>query len=179
MTKVLYLLRHAKAAWAEPGMQDIDRPLNGRGRQACALVAGYLRQAGLPDQVLCSAARRTRETLDLVAAALDWTPPVAHADRLYLASPPTLLQHIRKATGTRLMVVGHNPGIEELAGDLAGSGDRAALERLQAKYPTAGLAVLSFPVDDWSKVVPRGGRLEAFVTPALLAEAPATAKASG
>lgn len=179
MTKVLYLLRHAKAALAEPGMQDIDRPLNGRGRQACSLVAGYLRQAGLPDEVLCSAARRTRETLELVAGALDWTPPATHSARLYLASLPTLLQHIRKAAGARLMLVGHNPGIEELAGELAGSGDREALARLHAKYPTAGLAVISFQVDDWSKVVPRGGRLEAFVTPALLAEAPATAKAAG
>jgi phosphohistidine phosphatase len=179
MTKILYLLRHAKAGLAEPGMQDIERPLNGRGREACGLVAAYLARAGLPDAVLCSTARRTRETLDRIAATLGWTPPATHSAHLYLAGPPTLLQAIRKGDGNRLLLVGHNPGIEELAGDLAGSGDREAMTRLHMKYPTAGLAVLSFAVDDWSKVVPRGGKLEAFVTPASLAAAPPRAKAAG
>lgn len=179
MTKVLYLLRHAKSSWADPGMQDFDRPLNGRGREACALIARHLAGIGLPDEVLCSTARRTRETLDRIAGALDWTPAVTHADGLYLAAPAVMLQHVRKARGDRLMLVGHNPGIEDLAAELAGGGEAGALARLQEKYPTGGLAVLVFGVSAWSEVAVRSGRLEAFVTPALLAGESAKAKAAG
>lgn len=181
MTKVLYLLRHAKSSWAEAGVRDHDRPLNERGRAACRLIAAHLKSKGLPDAVLCSDARRTRETLERIAADLQWQPRVTHSAQLYLASPAAILRDIRNAPDCHsLMIVGHNPGIEDLAAELSGKGETAALKALQAKFPTGGLARLDLPIAGWPDLSPGRGRLVEFVTPASLAEAgPPKAKAAG
>ncbi len=169
--KQLLLLRHAKSSWREPGLSDHDRPLNGRGRRSAPLIGRYLVQQGLqPDLVLCSTALRTRETWDLVAETLGQAPPPCelHGD-LYEAEPSKILRTIRRvpATVRRLLVVGHNPGMELLARSLADArSERVALARLQAKYPTAGLALFDLGAAGWGSL--EKARLVSFTIPADL-----------
>src|ERR1700747_2679052 len=115
----LLLLRHAKSSWAEPGASDHARALNRRGQEAAPRIGAYLaRHRLIPDAVLCSTARRTRETWELVAAeAPAAPPPPTFAERLYDATPRTLLDVFRRAdpAAESLLVVGHNPGLQEVA----------------------------------------------------------------
>lgn len=164
----LLLLRHAKSSWAQAGQPDHDRPLNDRGRAACALMAGHFRRQRLwPDLVLCSTARRTRQTLSLLAETLGWTGTLRHEDSLYLASARSLLHMLRTVDGaSSVLLVGHNPGLQELAMDLA---DRPAdRTRLAAKFPTAALAEYAVDGGDWSALAPSGARLVRYTVPADL-----------
>jgi phosphohistidine phosphatase len=170
----LLLLRHAKAERSQPGGRDHDRMLTERGRTDAKMLGAYLaRHAFIPDRAVVSAAARTRETWTLVAAAMGKAPPVSFEERLYDASPETILKAIKETgpdTGT-LLVTGHNPGLQELAATLVASGDIEARERLAREFPTSALVVISFAVENWNGVHPRGGRLEHFVTPGWLAAA--------
>ena len=164
----LVLLRHAKSAW--PDVPDHERPLAGRGIRAAPVMGRWLRDAGLvPDQVLCSTARRARETWQFAQAGLAATPPVSFEDRIYDATAIELLALIREvppATGT-LLLIGHNPAIEDLALMLAaapGTASSGDLERMRAKFPTAAIAVLQ-PAGTWRTLAPGRARLTAFVTP--------------
>ncbi len=170
----LMLLRHAKSDWSSPGMPDADRPLNSRGEKAAHLMGAYLMRHGLiPDRILCSSSRRTRETF--AATAEEWPDPVtvAYEDRLYAASPQTILSVIRDAhmRARRLMVIGHNPGLQELAESLIAAGDIEARERLREKFPTGAMAIIDFATDSWDKVHNHGGRLDRFITPRSIAAA--------
>ncbi len=169
----LVLFRHAKSAW--PDVPDHERPLAGRGIRAAPVMGRWLRDAGLvPDLVLCSTARRARETWQFAQAGLAASPPVSFEDSIYGEDGPGLLALIREvppATGT-LLLVGHNPAIEDLAPMLAAppgaAGPEAAsagdLERMRAKFPTAAIAVLQF-AGAWRGLAPGQARLTAFVTP--------------
>lgn len=162
--KVLTLLRHAKSGWDDPSLRDFDRPLNPRGRRAARTVAREIRRLGLGfDRVLASPARRVIDTLGEVGEAVPLAPD--YDERLYLASPETLLELVRGNEDSidRLLLVGHNPGIEELALRLSGESrlrDEAAL-----KYPTATLAVLQFEVTSWRHVRDGGATLTRFIRP--------------
>lgn len=166
--KTLLLLRHAKASRADLYLGDFDRPLTGRGRRAAALMGRVLAERQLvPDLILCSSARRARETCDGLAPALAPAPEVRFEDGLYLAEPPALLRHVQAlpdATRT-VLLIGHNPGLERLAVRLAGSAAGDSLERLKAKYPTGALAVLRFDRSRWQEAAPGTGRLDEFVAP--------------
>ena len=165
------LLRHAKSSWSQPGASDHERPLNRRGQEAAPRIGAYLARHGLiPDRVLCSTARRTRETWELVAAEAPAAPPATFEERIYDASPRTLLDVFRhaEAEAKSLLVVGHNPGLQEAATQLIASGDLEDRERLREKLPTGGLVVIDFAIADWSKLHPRSGRLERFVVPRML-----------
>jgi phosphohistidine phosphatase len=167
----LLLLRHAKSDWSVGGQRDIDRVLAERGRKVAPLLGHYLARHGLrPDRVLVSSARRTRETWDFVAPAFDEAPPVVYEPRLYEAAPKLLIAVVREAPDEAhtLMLVGHNPGMQQLADLLVGSGDVHARQSLVEKFPTAALAVIDFPVDQWRAVEPSAGRLDRFVTPKML-----------
>ena len=169
--KTLLLLRHAKSSWDNPGGRDFDRPLAPRGRRTAPLIGGYLRDHQLlPDLVLCSTARRARETYDLVVPAAGGAA-VQFEQALYLATPATLLRLVQAtpASVERLLVVGHNPGLQQFAAQLARTGDKATRKRLQAKFPTAALAVITFPAADWGDIKPGVGQLESFVVPRDLA----------
>jgi phosphohistidine phosphatase len=168
----LLLLRHAKAERPPPGGRDHDRVLTERGRADAAKLGIFVARHGMvPDRTIVSTSARTRETWALLVNAFAPAPAAEFADRLYDATPQAILQTI-KATGTAtatLLVIGHNPGLQELAAMLVATGDIDARERLGEDFPTAALAAISFAVDDWSAVHPRGGRLEHFVTPDWLA----------
>jgi phosphohistidine phosphatase len=166
--KRLSLLRHAKSDRTDPAAADFDRGLNSRGRQAAPAMGRYLRRQKLvPDIVLCSAARRARETWELAAAALKAEIPVEYSERLYLAAPGQILRllHQLPETTESALLIGHNPGFHALALQLLGSGDGEARAQLQAKFPTAALAVIDFEVERWGDLAAGKGELERFVAP--------------
>jgi len=167
----LMLLRHAKSSWSEPGASDHERPLNRRGEEAAPRIGAYLaRHKLIPDHVLCSTAKRARETWALVAAEAATAPPPAFTDRLYDASSRALIEVFRHADpdAKSVLVVAHNPGLQEVATALIASGDLEDRERLREKLPTGGLVVIDFAIEDWSKLHTRSGRLERFVVPRML-----------
>ena len=171
----LMLLRHAKTETDAPSGKDHDRRLDDRGRSDAADVGAWMaRYRHIPDLVLVSTAVRARQTWDIVYAAMkDFVPPphVEQLPELYGADPLQILAAVRSASAAdaqRVMVVGHNPGMHELALALAGSGDAAGRKALAGNLPTSGLAVLDFAVDDWADVAFRRGRLVLFVNPKLL-----------
>jgi len=170
----LMLLRHAKSDWSSSGMPDTARPLTERGEAAARLMGGYMaRHALIPERVLCSPARRTRETW--AGIATQWPPDVeiVFDEGLYATTPQSILSIVRaqdNATRTLLMI-GHNPGLQETAELLIASGDVELRERLREKFPTAALAVIDFAVDKWSRVHDRSGRLDRYITPRSIAAA--------
>jgi phosphohistidine phosphatase len=165
----LILLRHAKAA-PQGEMADEERPLADRGRQDMPAIAAFVASRALiPDLALVSPAIRTRETWDLLAAGLPSTPTHRLEPRLYAASADRILYLVRetRAETRTLMLVGHNPGLEDLARLLSGSGETDALIRFGGAMPTASLAAIDLS-GNWAGVEPRAGRLEVFVTPKSL-----------
>lgn len=171
--RTLYLLRHAKSSWADSGLDDHDRPLNARGLDACARLIPYIRQHGVaPDLVLCSTAERTRATLQGIFSALPVPLQVVYDPALYLGTPERIMALIRAvpASVQRLMVVGHNPGLEDLAALLAGDGPADLLAQIGGKFPTGALAALDFGIDSWDALAAGGGRLRLFAVPRLLPE---------
>jgi phosphohistidine phosphatase len=150
--KRLYLLRHAKSSWKDTSLPDHDRPLAGRGRRAAKAIARHMREHGVaPKLVLCSTARRARETLDRIKSALG-SPTVRVESDLYAASAPALLERLRCLPDTveSVMVIGHNPGLQELALELARPASAAS--ELAAKYPTGALATLAFDASSWQEL---------------------------
>jgi len=167
------LLRHAKTERPGPGERDRDRKLTKRGRADAPAIGAYMARHGLiPDLAVVSPARRAQETWDLLAPAFAKKPQAANDERIYNASAEKLAEVIG---GTRaahsLLVVGHNPGLHDVAVQLIACGDVEARERVTEKLPTAGLVVIDLPFDDWSLLHPQAGRLERFVSPRLIAAA--------
>lgn len=173
--KRLLLLRHAKAVPGSTKSGDHGRPLNERGRlDAPRMGIAMQHKRFLPDRVLCSTSRRTLETWEHVAPELDDKPEVNFSDELYLA-PWKLIANVVRAlprTVNAVLVVGHNPGLEECARALArkprSDAERERLDTLTEKFPTAALAVLDFDVDTWSEVAPDTGALVDFIRPRSL-----------
>ncbi len=170
MPHLIYLLRHAKSSWDEPELLDHERPLAKRGRKAVALLREHLRESGVaPDLVLCSSAVRAIQTLEGVRAGLPPETRVETEADLYAASAASLLGRLRRLPEElgSVMLVGHNPGLEDLAAELAGGGDPEARAAMEAKYPTGGLATLAFE-GRWRDLDPGGATLEAFAVPRQL-----------
>jgi phosphohistidine phosphatase len=169
----LMLLRHAKTERAAPGARDRDRKLEKRGRSDAPVIGAYMeRQNLVPDLALVSCATRAQETWALVAACFAKAPRMVTDDRIYNADPDTLVGAMADAGAARaLLLVGHNPGLHDLAMQLVVSGDALARGRLEEKLPTCGLVVIDLPLDDWIRMRPRTGRLQCFVSPRLIAEA--------
>lgn len=170
----LLLLRHAKSSWPS-GTSDTERPLSDRGEAAARLMGSYIAHHSLfPDRVLCSPARRTRDTWTGLSAA--W-PAAREPDfdaRLYGATRHAILSIVREADAPRtLLVIGHNPGLQEAAESLIAAGDVDLRERLREKLPTAALAVIDFTAAAWSDIHERSGRLDRYVTPRSIAAATA------
>jgi phosphohistidine phosphatase len=163
----LYLLRHAKSSWADSTLADPERPLANRGRRDAKLIARHLRALGSePELVLCSSAVRTRETVELVRPAVGAATVVVE-EGLYAASCNQLLTRVRLLPDSvaSVMLIGHNPGLHELALALAGAGEE--LQRLEAKFPTAALATLTHG-KTWSRLEPGEATLAAYVVPRQL-----------
>lgn len=161
----LLLLRHAKAGWAEPGMRDFDRPLDKTGIEDAAAIGVAMGARDFrPDLVICSGARRARQTLDAIADQID-LGRVLHTDSLYSSDASGYVDIIREAPlAETLLLVGHNPMMEDVAFALAGDGDDAAKGSMAAGFPTSGLAVIRFP-GPLADAAPGKGYLELFLTP--------------
>lgn len=162
--KTLTLLRHAKSSWDDTVPRDFDRPLNDKGRRAARTIGRHLRDAAF-DHVVASPARRVVETLAEVEAGLGRSLLPAWDKRLYLASPETLIDVVRDlpAIATRALLVGHNPGLEELVLALVPDGD-ATRDAVELKYPTASVAELCWE-GEWTAVRHGGATLVRFVRP--------------
>ena len=165
----LMLLRHAKAV-PQGALADENRPLTERGRSDTAKIAEFAASRELvPGLALVSSAIRTRETWDLFAPHLPAQPALRIEPRLYAAAAERILSLVRETPSdvATLLLVGHNPGLEDLARTLTGSGDTDALIRFGGTMPTASLAVIDLG-DGWTNLQPRTSRLEFFVTPKSL-----------
>ena len=160
--KRLWILRHAKSSWDQPGIADHDRPLAPRGRKAARRIARWADANDVrPELVLCSTALRARSTLDLIRAGIG-DPAERVARGLYHASADDVLELVAWTPDDveRVMLIGHNPTLHELAGVLAPPGPEA--------FPTGALATVRLEIDSWESIAPGCGRIEAFVVPRSL-----------
>jgi phosphohistidine phosphatase len=171
-TKRLFVLRHAKSSWDDPGLEDHERPLAPRGRRAVKALAEHFDTQGIdPDLILCSTAVRTTQTL----AGLGLHGEALIEEELYAASPAYLLERLQRLSDNvdSAMVIGHNPAMQVLVLRLAASGAAAELDgsgllEIQRKFPTGALATLEFD-GGWSELAPGRARLTAYVRPKQLA----------
>lgn len=166
--KQLILQRHAKSDWSDAFLPDHDRPLNKRGRATASDLGLYFTQKGLhPDLVLCSTAKRTQETLARLQKKANTDFQVCFEHRLYGASPETILSLVREQDDelNSIMIVGHNPAIEDLATSLIGEDESNQLHLIHEKVPTGSLILLDFPVDRFAHISLNTGLLRAFIRP--------------
>lgn len=174
--KTLLLMRHAKSDWSQEGQGDYARPLNKRGRRAAPLMAAYLRDRGLvPELALVSSAVRTRETWERMAEVFgEFAPPHEFSCDLYLARPQMILEAVNGApeTVSRLLIVGHNPGLEQtlslLAAPVQDKAGATALVAIRAKFPTAAIAEIEFTDGPWADVRFGSGLIRTFKSPSAL-----------
>jgi phosphohistidine phosphatase len=167
--KRLWLLRHAKSSWEDPGLPDPDRPLAPRGRRAAELLAAHLAASDVrPGVVLCSSSLRTRQTLAAILPALGDALEIRIERALYGAGAAELLDRLRQVSNkaSSAMLIGHNPGIQDLALALAAGGP--ALGGLREKFPTGALATVELDVERWRDIDIDNGTVTALVTPRSL-----------
>ncbi len=165
VAKTLLILRHGKAEFSSTDGQDISRILAERGHKEAKLMGKVLRKAGLvPQRILCSPATRTRETTESLVTKLKATPEVVIENGIYNAGVGELVQILRQQLDAiSLMIVGHNPGLEELVSRLISPSNPPTIQ-----LPTCGLARIDFDIDQWSDIVEYPGRLVWLTTPELL-----------
>lgn len=163
MTKTLILIRHAKSDWGDPMLDDYDRPLNARGRDAAPRIGAWLADQGIvPDTALVSSARRTQETWDRIALSLPGAPAPTLAPELYHAAPDMLLKRLQDSTGDTVALVAHNPGIGSLANALTKTPPDHPKFGI---YPTGATLILRFATPDWFQITPQNGTVIGFTTP--------------
>lgn len=167
--KRLILLRHAKSDWSDHFLADHDRPLNKRGQNAATQLGRYFRQQNLrPDLVLCSTAERTRETLTILQKSAEAFFPTTHRNRLYGARAECVLSLLHEQKNpdlNTLMIVGHNPCIEQLALELTGIDESALLQDIRKKVPTGSLIILDFNIESFAHISLNSGKLVSFIRP--------------
>jgi phosphohistidine phosphatase len=167
-TKTLYVLRHAKSSWDDPDLDDHERPLARRGRRTAEMLAEYIRAKDIePDLVLCSSSRRTRETLDAVTPSGQW----AIEDELYGADASDIIERLHRVPEeiASLMVIGHNPTMQDLVLRLVDETD-GPLDEIRRKFPTGALATLTFDTG-WSALGAGRAQLRSFIRPKQLSRA--------
>jgi len=160
----IHLLRHAKSSWDDPGLPDRDRPLAERGERAAETMGVYLKSRQIrPDLVLCSSALRARQTLEAIVPSIG-DAETGIEDDLYAAEADGLLERLRRIPDgiASVLLIAHNPGMQDLALELASEGER--LERLRQKFPTAALATLAFD-GRWDELRAGGATLVGYVIP--------------
>ena len=172
--KDLTVVRHAKSSWQDPGLDDFERPLNGRGRKAAPLIGAWLSdQKIVPDLVLLSPSVRTVETWGLFKNVGVQFGDERLVDEMYLAGLGVLTGQLTSLSSSlnRVMMIGHNPGLEFLIDSLVGSveeGEARAFHKLSQKFPTCGVVHLRLAIDQWSDLAPSMGRVYGATSPKLL-----------
>jgi phosphohistidine phosphatase len=167
--KCLTVLRHAKSSWDEPNIDDFDRPLNERGWKAARRMGKELKRRGMQfDFALASPAARVRETLDGLAEGYgEFRFATKFEPRLYAADTATLLElvHGLPEDAGRVLLLGHNPGLQRLIVELATDDENGLRDRVADKYPTAALAVIQLPAQHWGEVAPGSGTIAELIVP--------------
>ncbi|MDR3518236.1 MAG: histidine phosphatase family protein [Azospirillaceae bacterium] len=171
--KTLFLLRHAKSDWNDPNCADRDRPLAPRGVKAAHRINHWLRDHCAADfrrhnpLILCSTARRARDTARLALADLDLDLVINYDRSLYLAGAQALIDRLRHVpdTVTTVMIIGHNPDLADLVDRLRGDGTPDAVTAHAGAFPTAALAILELPIESWANSGDQDGFLRAFILP--------------
>lgn len=169
----LCLLRHAKSSWNDPSLSDFDRPLNDRGKDARKLIKRWFKDNKVsPDLVICSPSKRTRETLEPLLDLWKTKPEIVYAEETYEARASDLHEVLRKRAkdARNVLLVGHNPGIQNLALDLIQDGYDKHVKRLRSKFPTGGIARLTAKPDDWRRMSSGSFRLKDFAVPRDIAD---------
>lgn len=169
--KQLLIFRHAQAEKTAPGGGDFERALSERGHADAQRMGAYLAQHKLePQFALVSPAQRAQQTWADAAAKLERRPPTHDDPRIYNAAPDALLAVIATAPAKAnlLALVGHNPGLHDIAMHLTASGDDGTREKLREGLPTCGVVLVSFDFSEWSAIAHGRGRLERFLTPAVI-----------
>jgi phosphohistidine phosphatase len=164
--KLVYLMRHAKSSRDDPQLDDHERPLNPRGLKAARRVAEHMRRNQIaPALVLCSSARRARDTMAPLQQVLGPGSKIKVEDGLYAVDAAQLLKRLRRVSDSvpSVMIIGHNPSIQDLAVQLIG--DRDTSQELTSKFPTAALATLSVGRPHWRELSAGDAELVAFLTP--------------
>lgn len=164
----LVLMRHAKSDRGDLDLDDFDRPLSDRGLETAPHMGRHMTALGLaPQRILCSAALRSRETLAGLIPALPADCEIRVTRDLYMAGEDETIDQIRGhgVGATTLLVIGHEPGLTHTALALIGAGHPSLIEDLEAKFPTAGIAVIDFPAIRWVDVELKSGKLVAFLRP--------------
>ena len=164
-------LRHAKSSYDQPELADVDRPLSERGRKAAARLGKELGHRGMRfDLVLASTAVRVRETIEVIEQSFDLPQPVRFEQRLYLASTALLIEIIRAFPENvrSPLLIGHNPGLEQLLLELSHHDQRGLREKVAGKYPTAAFAVVELPADRWDRIEPGSGTIIELILPRAL-----------
>lgn len=163
--KRLYILRHAKSSWAEPGLTDMDRPLNKRGaRQTDALAEWFAQQTDKPEIALCSPSIRTRETWQDIKRAFPSTTTDI-VDDLYNGTMGNYMDTLSARNESSVMIVGHNPTCDELARYLTAPSSPAAESLMSAHFGTANLAILDLEIDEWNAISEASGVLVTMLRP--------------
>jgi len=167
--KLLGLFRHAKSDWHDARLRDFDRPLNERGRKGAALMGRQIRDYGVRwNRVIASPAVRVAQTIELAAKSAGSTPPVIWDRRIYLASSATLMDLLREQEGdpAGIIMVGHNPGLEDLIFDLVpDDGSSPLRDIVEEKFPTAAFAVLELDIGSWAQLEEGTARLVHLTRP--------------
>ena len=166
--KCLAVLRHAKSSWDDPSLDDFNRPLNERGWDAARRMGRELARRDMRfDLLIASMAARVRETIDGVQEHFDFDAPVRFDPRLYQASAGDLLELVRGLPDEveAPLLVGHNPGLQQLLLDLTGDDGEGLRRRIADKFPTCALALLELAADEWAKVAPAGGMITELILP--------------
>jgi phosphohistidine phosphatase len=159
----LTLMRHAKSGWDDPTLDDHDRPLNDRGLQSAVNLGGWLNSKSLSfDTVLCSSAKRTRQTLDSVSQSVILPDDTQFLPSIYLASAEQMLEILSSASGNSVLIVGHNPGIASLAEMFAA---QAPYHPQWSHYPSGATTVMKFTQTSWADIKPDTATVEAFIVP--------------
>lgn len=170
MTRSLYVMRHAKSSWKDPGLSDFERPLNRRGERDARRMAHRLaRTRPLPELVLCSAAARAVQTYEPIAKVFGSSVEVRIEDGLYGASGSALLTRLRELPHEveSVLLIGHNPGVQDLLIELASDGDPARLDAVRTGFPTCAVATLRVK-GRWYELGPSTASVEDLVTPSTL-----------
>jgi phosphohistidine phosphatase len=177
--RTLTLFRHAKSDWTQTGpgkapLADKERPLASRGLRDAPRMAAWLHGNNIrPDLIVCSTAVRTRQTLDLVKTAIATASTIIElSDDLYLAEAADIIERLQAVDDRygHVMLIGHDPGIHEIALTLVGAGETTERQALAAKFPTAGVAVIEFAFRRWQRLAPGTGTLRLFMTPKRLSD---------
>jgi phosphohistidine phosphatase len=167
--KTIGLFRHAKSDWHDARARDFDRPLNPRGREGAALMGAHIRDEGTRwDRIIASPAVRVAQTIDVAGQAANSRIPIRWDRRIYLASSATLLDLLREQEGEprSILMIGHNPGLEDLIFDLVPDDGASPLrEVVEAKFPTAAFAMLEAPIERWRDLDEGGARIVHLTRP--------------